>query len=81
MPKFTHKIPLCPKFENLKYLFIQFIDENFINFSLIVHKKPLSIPNFKKEEFNDNINFSGTMLLLGRNVVYEILKIMGKKGF
>jgi hypothetical protein len=33
------------------------VDENFINFSLIVHEKSLNIPDDKEEDFDNNINF------------------------
>jgi len=48
---------LCPIFEEFGQQFIQFIDENFINYSLIVHEKSLIIPYDKEEVFDDNINF------------------------
>jgi len=32
--------------------------EFFINFSLIIHEKSLTIPNDKEEDFNNKINFA-----------------------
>ena len=75
IPSFTHWILLCPKFEEFRQHFIPFVDEIFINFSLIVHEKSLNIPDDKEEDFDDNINFYVLCLLLGGNAVYEILKI------
>jgi len=57
IPSFIHGMHLCPIFEEFGQQFIQFIDENFINYSLIVHEKSLIIPYDKEEVFDDNINF------------------------
>ena len=61
---FIHWILLRPKFEEFKRQCIYFIDETFINFSLIVHGKSLNITNDKEENFDDNINFYVMCLLL-----------------
>lgn len=50
IPCFTHWILLFPKFEEFRQQFIQFVDENFINFSLIVYEKYFNIPDDKEEE-------------------------------
>jgi len=50
-----HWILLCIKFEEFRQQFIQFVNENFINFSLIVQEKSLSIPIEKEENFDNNV--------------------------
>jgi len=51
IPSFTYWILLCPKFKEFRLQLIQFVNEISINFSLIVNKKSLSIPNFQKGRF------------------------------
>ena len=76
-PSFTHQILFqVLNLKNLGKPFIQFVDEHFINFSLIVHEKSLNISDDKKKDFKDNINFFFKLyLLFGRNIVYQLLKI------
>jgi len=42
---------MSKKIEEIEQQFIQFVDENLINFSLIVHDKFLNIPDGKSEDF------------------------------
>ena len=78
----SNSILLCPKFFKFRKRYIQFVDEIFINFSLIVHEKSLNIPDSKEEGFNDCINFYVLYLLLGWKCTILNLKVRsrGKEG-
>ena len=51
IPSFTTLDTFMSKFEEFGQQFITFINKIFINFSLIVHEKLLSIPDDKEEGF------------------------------
>jgi hypothetical protein len=65
----------CPKFDEFREQFIPFVDDFFINFSLIVHEKSLNIPDDLENDFEDNLNFYVLCLLLGGNAIFETLRI------
>jgi len=72
---FTHWVMSCPKFDEFREQFIPFVDDFFINFSLIVHEKSLNIPDDLENDFEDNLNFYVLCLLLGGNAIFETLRI------
>jgi len=55
----------CPKLDEFRVQFIPFVDDIFINFSLIIHEKPLNIPDDLKYDFEDKLKFYILCLLLG----------------
>ena len=65
----------CSKLDEFREQFIPFVDDFFINFSLIVHKKLLNIPGDLENDFEDNLNFYVFGLLLGGNAIFETLRI------
>jgi len=65
----------CPKFDEFRKQFIPFIDDFYINFSLIVHEKSLNIPDDLENDFEDNLNFYVLYLILGGNAILETLRI------
>jgi len=65
----------CSKLDEFREQFIPFVDDFFINFSLIVHKKLLNIPGDLENDFEDNLNFYVFGLLLGGNAIFETLCI------
>ena len=75
VPSFTHWVMSCSKFNEFREHFIRFVDDIFINFSLIVHEKSLNIPDNSENDFEDNLNFYVLCLLLGGNAIFEILHI------
>jgi len=75
VPSFTHWVMSCSKFDEFRTQFIQFVDDIFINFSLIVHEKSLNILDNSEKDFEDNLNFYVLCLLLGGNAVFENLHI------
>lgn len=75
IPSFTHWILSCSKFDEFREQYIQFVDDIFINFSLIVHEKSLNISDNSEKDFEDNLNFYVLCLLLGGNAVFENLHI------
>ena len=72
---FTHWVMSCPKFDEFREQFIPFVDDFFINFSLIVHEKSLNIPDDLENDFEDNLNFYVLYLILGGNAILETLRI------
>ena len=65
----------CPKFDEFREQFIPFVDDFFINFSLIIHEKTMNIPDDLENDFEDNLNFYVLCLLLGGNAIFETLRI------
>ena len=75
VPTFTHWVMSCTKFNEFREQFIQFVDDIFINFSLIIYEKSLNITDDSENDFEDNLNFYVLCLLLGGNAIFEILRI------
>ena len=75
IPSFTHWVLTCPKFDEFRQQFIPLVDDFFINFSLISIQKSLNLSDDSEKDFEDNINFLVLCLLLGGNMVFDILSI------
>ncbi len=73
IPSFIHWVLSCPKFNDLRPQYISFIDDLFINFSLIVEQKSLDVLIESEKDFEDNINFYVLYILLGGSTIFEIL--------
>ncbi len=67
---FIHWVFSCPKFNDLRSQYISFIDDLFINFSLIVEQKSLDVLTESEKDFEDNINFYVLCILLGGSTIF-----------
>jgi len=65
----------CSKFNDIRSQYINFVDDLFINFYLIVEQKSLNISDEYEKNFEDNINFYVLCILLGGNTIFEILDL------
>ena len=75
IPSFTHWVLLCPKLNEIRSQCISFVDDLFINLSIIVRQKSLNVSTDSEKDFEDNINFYVLCILLGGNTIFEILDL------
>ena len=75
IPSFTHWVLSCPKFDEFRSQYISFVDDLFINFSLIKEQKSLNVSTESEKDFEDNINFYILCILLGGSAIFEILDL------
>ena len=67
----------CLKFNEYRKQFIPFVDDFFINFSLIIHEKSLNIPYYLENDFENNLNFYVLCLLL--DGIFETFHIRSRE--
>jgi len=79
VPSFTHRVMSYPKFDEFREQFIPFVDDFFINFSLIVYEKSLNFFDNLENDFEDNLNFYVMYLFIGGNTIFETLHIRSEE--
>jgi len=79
IPYFIFWVISCTKFKEFRLQFIPFVEDFFLNFSLISEKKMMNLSDVSEINYENNINFLELCILFGGNAVFDILSVGSRR--